>query len=232
MKCPNCGLINPESALYCDCGYNFESSVGMAQLHTLPDKAITPWEAIVSGFSRWKDFKGRSSRAEFWLFLLFVWVALMLINFPLLTLPTFGLEFVLLIPIPSLTVRRLHDTNRSGWYYFIKLIPVLGVIILLIRLCEEGSEGANSYSPDSLVVEPESVSKAIAIARESDDFDKELVAQYQLAANQGDPDCQIALGMLYYRGEIVPQDNEEALKWWQLAANQGHVEAHQLIRMV
>lgn len=52
--------------------------------------------------------------------------------------------------IPSLAaaVRRLHDTNRSGWFYLIGLIPLIGSILLLVWFCTEGTHGDNEYGPD------------------------------------------------------------------------------------
>ena len=45
----------------------------------------------------------------------------------------------------SLTVRRLHDTNRSGWWYYISIIPAVGLLILLIICCEHGTQGRNRF---------------------------------------------------------------------------------------
>lgn len=58
--------------------------------------------------------------------------------------------YFLLIVLPSLAVivRRLHDIGKSGWFYFIRLIPIVGPIWLLILLCTEGDRGANRYGKD------------------------------------------------------------------------------------
>lgn len=53
-----------------------------------------------------------------------------------------------IIPTLAVTVRRLHDTNRSGWNILIRFIPLVGDIILLIFLVEEGGHGPNRYGPD------------------------------------------------------------------------------------
>lgn len=52
------------------------------------------------------------------------------------------------IPSLAVTVRRLHDTNHSGWMYFVSLIPLIGGIWLLILLCTDGTHGQNQYGPD------------------------------------------------------------------------------------
>ena len=54
----------------------------------------------------------------------------------------------IVIPCMALTARRLHDTEHSGWFYFVSFIPLVGPIILLIYLCKAGSTGANRYGAD------------------------------------------------------------------------------------
>mgnify|MGYP002398761287 CR=1 FL=1 len=55
-----------------------------------------------------------------------------------------------LIPIYAVIVRRLHDTGKSGWYYFIHLIPFAGPVLLLIAYLTPGNTGPNQYGPDPL----------------------------------------------------------------------------------
>lgn len=50
-----------------------------------------------------------------------------------------------LLPTLAVTVRRLHDTNRSGWWIFISLIPLIGAIWLIVLLAKKGSEGKNKF---------------------------------------------------------------------------------------
>lgn len=52
-----------------------------------------------------------------------------------------------IIPMLAAAVRRLHDTGRSGWWYFIGLVPLVGGIILLVLLATEGQPGPNQYGP-------------------------------------------------------------------------------------
>jgi len=56
----------------------------------------------------------------------------------------------LALPGISVQVRRLHDLDRSGWWYWILLIPVIGWIILLVRNCARGTIGPNKYGADPL----------------------------------------------------------------------------------
>src|SRR5690606_16152228 len=53
------------------------------------------------------------------------------------------------LPTLAVVVRRLHDVGKSGWFYFIFLIPVVGGIWLLVLMCTEGDSGPNEYGPDS-----------------------------------------------------------------------------------
>ena len=109
--------------------------------------------------NQYSDFSGRASREEYWMFALF--------NFIFLIVPCFlmglfietdfeeaayilaillGL-YLLFIIIPSLalTVRRLHDTGRSGWFYFICIVPYVGGIILFIFTVLESEQSTNEY---------------------------------------------------------------------------------------
>ena len=58
----------------------------------------------------------------------------------------------MLIPSIAVGVRRLHDTNRSGWWILIGLVPCVGFIILIVFYAMEGVRGDNQYGPDPKVV--------------------------------------------------------------------------------
>jgi len=53
----------------------------------------------------------------------------------------------LFLPSLAAAVRRLHDTNRSGWFYLISLIPLVGIIILIAFMCQDSVRGPNRYGP-------------------------------------------------------------------------------------
>lgn len=105
------------------------------------------------------EFSGRARRKEYWMFVLFNLLFLIaaaiidsIIGTTLGGLP-YGLFYFLyamavLIPSLAVTVRRLHDVGKSGWFYFIVLIPIVGGIWLLILLCTEGETGVNDYGPN------------------------------------------------------------------------------------
>ena len=95
------------------------------------------------------DFKGRARRKEFWMFMLINWVISMvlaiiggLIHFTLL-----GSIYSLAVLVPTLGVgvRRLHDMGKSGWWYLICLVPVLGAIYLIYLWCQDSQAEANEW---------------------------------------------------------------------------------------
>lgn len=101
-------------------------------------------------------FSGRAQRAEYWYFVLFnmlVGIALSMIDQATGTLDAetgvglLGGLYSLAVLLPSLgvSVRRLHDTDRSGWWMFILLIPVVGVIALLVFFVQDSKAGTNEY---------------------------------------------------------------------------------------
>lgn len=106
--------------------------------------------------SNYANFSGRARRKEYWMFLLFnvIFAALAIIIDNLLgtadPLTGYGVIYflyVLAVFIPGLavTVRRLHDVGKSGWMYFIVLIPIIGAIWLLVLLASEGDQAINQY---------------------------------------------------------------------------------------
>ena len=97
------------------------------------------------------NFNGRASRQEYWMFNLFNFIFTIVVGFidVFLSLGFLSLLYVLAILIPGLAVfvRRLHDVNKSGWWFFIIFIPIIGAIWMLILLCTDGNPGENSYGP-------------------------------------------------------------------------------------
>ena len=61
-------------------------------------------------------------------------------------------NLVLLLPGLGLCVRRLHDTNRSGWWILIGFIPVVGWILLIVWFCQDSQRGSNQYGPEPNLV--------------------------------------------------------------------------------
>lgn len=96
-------------------------------------------EAISTCFKKFGTFEGRARRSEYWWFTLFNCI---------ISSITCGIgSIVLLIPALAVTARRLHDTNHSGWWQLINLVP-FGFIIILIWTIQDSDPGMNEYGPN------------------------------------------------------------------------------------
>jgi uncharacterized membrane protein YhaH (DUF805 family) len=117
------------------------------------------------------NFQGRATRKEYWMFLLFnilFAVAAMIVDNMLGSVFTIGSGYdevslgygwvyliyglVLLMPSWAVTVRRLHDTDRTGWWILFMIIPLIGVIVFTIFLCTDSTQGNNKYGPQPVKV--------------------------------------------------------------------------------
>ena len=100
------------------------------------------------------NFEGRARRSEYWYFILFhVIILIILATTSILVGEFFMIVYALyalatLIPYFAVVVRRLHDIGKSGWFFFVSLIPFIGGIWLLILLFTEGDNGPNEYGED------------------------------------------------------------------------------------
>ena len=134
--------------------------------------------AIRSGFMNYFKFSGRAVRSEYWYWVLFTFLAAIVFN--IYDLYVFGLDLtpgatqftpvtwafqaITFIPSIALGARRLHDTNRSGWWQLLSLVAVSGplavaflhfsawalltlaiIIILIVWFCEEGDDEENRF---------------------------------------------------------------------------------------
>lgn len=101
-------------------------------------------ESVSTCFKKYADFNGCATRPEFWWFMAFCIAG----NFVLMSVSIiFYWIFGLATLVPSLAVgaRRLHDTDRSGWWQLIWLIPLIGWIVLIIWFAQEG-KSENRYT--------------------------------------------------------------------------------------
>ena len=93
-------------------------------------------KAVISGFSKFNDFSGRSSRSEFWYFFLFIFIFNLLvsalddINFFLSILVNLIILF-LFLPYLAVSNRRLHDSGLNGWWNLIQILPWIPVLIFI-----------------------------------------------------------------------------------------------------
>ncbi|MFD5624235.1 DUF805 domain-containing protein [Streptomyces yangpuensis] len=106
---------------------------------------------------KYADFSGRARRQEYWMFFLFQFAALIIVailDAVLGTSPWLYLLYALgtLLPNLGVTIRRLHDTGKSGWWIFINLVPVVGFIWFIVLLATAGQPQPNQYGPDPKVL--------------------------------------------------------------------------------
>ncbi|WP_133011798.1 DUF805 domain-containing protein [Marinomonas flavescens] len=108
---------------------------------------------FIGALKKYADFSGRARRKEYWMFILIY----IIIN---VVLAVLGLNVIsmlvglgLLIPSISIAARRLHDTGRSGWWQLIVLLPLIGFIVLIVFLVQDGQE-TNDYGVNPKFVEP------------------------------------------------------------------------------
>jgi uncharacterized membrane protein YhaH (DUF805 family) len=103
---------------------------------------------------KYVTFSGRATRSQFWIFLLVfmvLFLVAMAIDFAIgikmynIGVLTIVVSLVHILPIISIYVRRLHDINKSGWWYWITLVPAVGPILLLVYTCTGSKNEGNIY---------------------------------------------------------------------------------------
>jgi uncharacterized membrane protein YhaH (DUF805 family) len=113
----------------------------------------------LAALKKYADFSGRARRMEYWMFSLFnllIVLALLIVDSTLgLQIGDEGLGvlsviyvFAVLVPSIAVSVRRLHDTDRSGWWLLITFVPLIGDIVLLIFFVLDGTPGGNRFGPN------------------------------------------------------------------------------------
>lgn len=129
---PNSGIVNNHSA---------EANYG-----------IMDW--FKKGLRNYANFSGRARRKEYWYFVL-VQMGLVIIAMILDAIifnSEIGLFYIvvalgLFLPGLAVTIRRLHDTSRSGWWFLISILPLIGSIILLVFLASDTKFETNQWGP-------------------------------------------------------------------------------------
>ena len=128
------------------------------------EKSATQW--MVTPLRKYVDFGGRARRKEYWWYALFTGLLamvtlagdMMIIGVDTVALygsgPLTGLlGLALFLPSLGVTIRRLHDHDRSGWWILLALLPIVGALVLLYWYVSRGTIGANRYGPDPLAGE-------------------------------------------------------------------------------
>lgn len=147
MFCPKCGKETSDGTKFCgNCGVNIE--ILATPSHVISkESGINPMtfgKSISTCFSKFFVFGGRASRPEYWWFYLFTvllsWGA-MLDNSQVLSVLV---NLVLLFPIIAAGTRRLHDTNRSGWWQLL-YFTIIGAIPVIVWMASKGNDQDNQY---------------------------------------------------------------------------------------
>lgn len=118
--------------------------------------------AVTTVLSKYATFQGRAARPEYWwwvLATLIFFIALAIVDgavfAPMMGHEAFSVDaaqplsslasLALLLPNLAVSVRRLHDTDRSGWWLLLGLIPIIGTLVLLFFMIQRGTDGANRF---------------------------------------------------------------------------------------
>ena len=117
--------------------------------------------AIKRFWSNYTNFKGRARRSEYWYVQLFLVITNLIaapVDLALMNWDTdrfianggggiIGLIWILatIVPAIALLIRRLHDTNRSGWWTLIIFVPLVGAVVLIVFTVEDSADGQNIY---------------------------------------------------------------------------------------
>lgn len=149
MFCPKCGKENSDGVKFCgSCGASIPASSASGSSMNAAGAAseqMTFGKAIATCFAKYADFKGRASRPEFWWFYLFTvllsWGSSLVDSSQALYMIV---NLAVFLPVIAAGSRRLHDTNRSGWWQLI-VLTVIGLIPLIIWLAGKGSDQENQY---------------------------------------------------------------------------------------
>lgn len=115
--------------------------------------------ALFEIIKKYAKFEGRANRPQYWYFVLTQFLAFFILEL-LCVIPFVniiaGLALLvlglgLIVPGIAVSVRRLHDTNKSGWWLLLCFVPFVGSIVILVFMCLEGTKGANKYGDEPVV---------------------------------------------------------------------------------
>jgi uncharacterized membrane protein YhaH (DUF805 family) len=115
-----------------------------------PVNMISFKNAVKSGIGKSFTFSGRSSRSEYWWWML-ASILFQIICTIIAVLGNVGVAAIfpilLVLPTATMIVRRLHDLEKSGWWFLIVLIPLFGILYLIYLFIQEGDMNENIYGP-------------------------------------------------------------------------------------
>lgn len=109
----------------------------------------------LAAWKKYAVFKGRSQRVEYWIFSFVNFVILMVLAGigqlgGIEWATNIAVLFVLVFVLPSIavTIRRLHDIGRTGWWWLIQLVPYVGTVVMIVFACFDSQPGDNKYGPN------------------------------------------------------------------------------------
>lgn len=117
----------------------------------------------ISVFKNFTNFSGRAGRGEYWMFFAANFAACMILSVAdaITGIPVLSLLYILVALVPGIavTIRRLHDGDRSGWWMLLGCIPILGALALLVLMILPGTPATNRFGE---AVEDSDVALAVA----------------------------------------------------------------------
>ena len=144
--CPNCGRPNAVVS-------KIEKSDKKENAGAKVKQKMGTKEPYFGATKKYGIFKGRATRAKYWFhyFICLAFLSFLMARSTVINLSDPAHQIVALYAIPlalmGMSVRRLHDTGRSGWWYLINFIPFLGVFVFIIFAVQGSMPGGNRFGP-------------------------------------------------------------------------------------
>jgi uncharacterized membrane protein YhaH (DUF805 family) len=112
----------------------------------------------VKVMKQYVDFRGRARRKEYWMFVLInllIAIAIGIVD-AMIGFGILGFVYAVAVFLPSIavTVRRLHDSGRTGWWILIGLVPFVGILVILVFMVLDSQPGDNAYGPNPKAAAP------------------------------------------------------------------------------
>lgn len=115
--------------------------------------------SYIETLKKYAVFDGRAGRKEYWLFVLFNIIIAIVLNIVDRMTGTYSADYgmgvlggiyslAVLLPGIGVSMRRLHDTDRSGWWLLLVFIPIIGGLVLLVFMILDGTPGTNRFGPN------------------------------------------------------------------------------------
>jgi uncharacterized membrane protein YhaH (DUF805 family) len=109
---------------------------------------VNAWKQVV--LERYAKFDGRAGRAEFWWYYLANIIAVFVLGALAQAVDVFWILYIVyavavIVPTLAVAIRRLHDTDKSGWFVLLAIIPLIGTIILIVFYATDGTKGPNRH---------------------------------------------------------------------------------------